>query len=109
MDVLDQLAKTIADIYKKNRNPPSTAPRIGIVVESEPLKIKWGDNVIITQDKLIVPQLYTAGYEIPNRWQDPHGNIVDDTLIWRVELKPSDQVMIAPDEALKTWYLLCKI
>lgn len=108
-DSMDLLAKKIADLYKQNRNPPSTAPRVGTVLEASPLKIQWGDNVLLTEDKLFVPRTFRDGYIIPYRWQDTNGNMVDDETIFKVSLDPGDKVIIIPDEYLKMWYIVEKL
>jgi len=106
MDSIDRLAEKIAEMYKINRNPPSTTPRIGVVATVSPLKIKWGDHVILTEDKLYIPKIYREGVMIPNRWQDTNGNMVEDEILWKVELEAGDRVIIAPDEHYKMWYLI---
>ncbi|MFD3271526.1 DUF2577 family protein [Paenibacillus dendritiformis] len=106
MDSVDRLAMKFADMYKKNLNPPSSAPREATVVETSPLKIKWGDSVVLTDDKLVVPKLYGAGYKIPYRWQDTEGNMVEAEAVFKVELKAGDKVIIAPDQDLKLFYLI---
>ncbi|WP_274363708.1 DUF2577 family protein [Paenibacillus thermotolerans] len=103
---IDRLAKRIAELIKANRNPPSTALRIGVVVSSNPIKIKWGESVILTEDKLILPKLYTDGVMIPNRYRDTNGQMVDEELLWKLNLENGQKVVIAPDEHLKNWFLI---
>lgn len=106
MDSVDRLARKLADMHKDNSNPPSTAPRIGTVVEVNPLKVQWGDHVILTEDKLLIPKLYSEGHMIPNRYQDTNGNMVEDTILWKIEFAKGDKVVVIPDEYLKMWYLI---
>jgi len=106
MDSIDLLARRIAEMHRANSNPPSTSFRVGRVVEVGPLKLQWGDSILINEDKLVIPKRFTSGYELPNRWQDRNGNIIEDTVLWKVELSVGDQLIIAPDEDLKMWYII---
>jgi len=105
-DAVDRLARTIAKLHRENRNLPSTSLRVGEVVGINPLRVQWGDSIIISEEKLVIPKLFTTGYPIPNRWQDTSGNMIDDTLVWKITLSPGDYVVIAPDEYLKVWYII---
>ncbi|ASJ54197.1 hypothetical protein BP422_11955 [Brevibacillus formosus] len=59
----DRLAKLIVDLYKENRNPPSTAPRVGTVVSVTPLKIQYGDSVILERRHLVIGESLMPGYK----------------------------------------------
>ncbi len=110
MDVsIDKLAKRIAELMKENRNPPSTAPRIAEIVAVNPIKVQWGASVVLTEDRLRLPTLYSEGYLIPNRYQNTNGSMVDETLLWKPELQIGDKVLIVPDEFLKIWYVIDKV
>jgi hypothetical protein len=82
MDQIDRLAELIAKLYKENRNPPSTAPRTAKVVSIEPLKVQYGDSVILEGRHLIVAR--------------------------HVSIEISDMVIIVPSSDLKTWYVMGK-
>jgi acetyltransferase-like isoleucine patch superfamily enzyme len=83
MDNIDRLAKKIADMHLANRNPPSTAPRVGTVVSEAPLKIQYGDNIILESRHLIIAD--------------------------HVVISFGDKVIIAPDSDLKIWYVMGKV
>ncbi|MED4599865.1 DUF2577 family protein [Paenibacillus validus] len=106
MDSIDKLAKKIADLHNVNRNPPSTAPRIGTVADINPLKIQWGDHIILAEGKLFIPKIYREGYMIPNRYQATDGSMVEETILWKIDLAVGDKVIIIPDENLKMWYIV---
>lgn len=80
MDSIDQLARKIAELYKMNRNPPSTAARVGNVIKANPLEIRWGDSIILKKDKLHVPRGMT--FQI------------------------GDKVTIIPDENLRMFFVI---
>lgn len=63
MDSIERLAKKIADMQKENRNPPSTAPRVGTVVSITPLKIQYGESVILERRHLIIGESLMPGYK----------------------------------------------
>ncbi|MFB9324211.1 MULTISPECIES: DUF2577 family protein [Bacillati] len=84
---------------------PSTSPKVGEVISVAPLKVKWGEQIVITVDKLVLPKLFTSGYKIPNRYQDPEGRMIDEYLEWKVDLRIGDRLILVPDEYLKTWYV----
>lgn len=106
MDSIDRLAKKLADLHKDNRNPPSLAPRKGHVVQSSPLKIQWGDKVLLTEEKLILPKLYREGMMIPNRYKNNVGDMVEETLLWKPELAIGQEVLLMPDDQLRSWYVI---
>ncbi|QQE75223.1 DUF2577 domain-containing protein [Brevibacillus composti] len=64
MDSIDRLAQKIAEMHKQNRNPKSTAPVVGKVLSISPLRIQYGDNVLLEQEKLIVAERLMAGTNI---------------------------------------------
>ncbi|SFB62559.1 Protein of unknown function [Cohnella sp. OV330] len=104
-DAIDRLARKLADLHKDNRNPVSTVPRIGVVVETDPLVIRWGDRILITEDKMHLPKVYREGVMIPNRWMDAGGNMVEDTILWKKSFMVGDEVVIAPGDQLKEWFV----
>lgn len=80
MDSIDRLASRIAEMHKANRNPPSLAPRVGVVIQADPLEIQWGESVILKRDKLLIPK----------------GAIYEN----------GDRVTVIPDENLKTFFVI---
>ncbi|HZG79957.1 MAG TPA: DUF2577 family protein [Brevibacillus sp.] len=62
MDALDQIAQKIAWLYKAVRSIPNTAPRVGTVVSIAPLKVQWGDSILLESHKLIVAEHLMPGY-----------------------------------------------
>nr|WP_285862125.1 DUF2577 domain-containing protein [Brevibacillus sp. MER 51] len=50
-------------MYKENRNPPSTAPRVGTVVSVTPLKIQYGDSIILERRHLVIGESLMPGYK----------------------------------------------
>lgn len=83
MDKIDQLAELIAKLYKENRNPPSTAPRLGTVISAAPLRIKYGSSIILESRHLIKAD--------------------------HVVVTPGDEVIIMPDSDLKRWFVMGKV
>ena len=79
-DSLDRLAQKLAILHMENRNPPSTAPRIGKVIHVEPLEVQWGSNIILKADKLLVPQ--------------------------GLNFQIGDKVTLLPDENLKMFFVM---
>lgn len=63
MDALDKLAQKLVEMNKVNRNPPSTAPRIGIVISIAPLRIQYGDSIVLEYRHLIVGESLMTGYK----------------------------------------------
>ncbi|MDT3415592.1 hypothetical protein QO009_001450 [Brevibacillus aydinogluensis] len=61
MDSIDRLAQKLAQMYKDNRNPLSTAPVVGKVLSVNPLRIQYGENIILEQHKLIVAERLMTG------------------------------------------------
>lgn len=106
MNSTDRLASVLVEMYRQNRNPPSTACRIGTVIATSPLKIKWGEKIILTDDQLVIPRLYKEGYPIPYQWQNTKGEMIAEKIIMKVELKKGDQVIIAPDDDLQLFYMI---
>ncbi|UED78108.1 DUF2577 domain-containing protein [Brevibacillus sp. DP1.3A] len=60
---MDLLAEMIVNMYKENRNPPSTAPRVGTVVSVNPLKIQYGESVILERRHLVIGESLMPGYK----------------------------------------------
>jgi len=64
MDSIDRLAQRIAQMYKDNRPPKSTSPVVGKVLSISPLRIQYGNNIILEQEKLIVAERLMTGTSI---------------------------------------------
>lgn len=110
MSSIDKLAQKIASMHKENINNPSTSPKIAEVVEASPLKIKWGDGIILTAQKLHVPKIFDAGisYKTINRYQDVDGVFHDIEIdqVFKIKLSVGDKVIIIPDDDYKMFYLM---
>lgn len=63
MDSIDRLAQRFVEMHKANRNPPSTAPRVGTVISVSPLKIQYGDSIILESRHLIIAESLVEGYK----------------------------------------------
>ncbi len=83
MDQIDRLAELIAKMYKENKNPPSTAPRTAKVLSVSPLKIQYGDSIILESRHLVVAA--------------------------HVTMLPGDTVIILPSSDFKMWYVMGKV
>ncbi|WP_041749438.1 DUF2577 domain-containing protein [Brevibacillus brevis] len=63
MSSIDRLAEMFVKMHNENRNPPSTAPRVGTVVSVTPLKIQYGDSIILERRHLIIGESLMPGYK----------------------------------------------
>ena len=108
----DRLAELIIDIYKQSIKSPSTHIRLAEVISISPVKLTWGD-IILEHDKLVIPQIYKEGYDIPNsyRYMNTSGSLIEETrdIKLKIELKIGDKVTIAPDEHWKQWFIIDKV
>lgn len=107
---VDKLTQLIANMHRQNINPPDTSPQIAEVIEVSPIKIKWGDNIILNKEKLHVPKKFDAGipYKTINRYQDVNGVFHDieiDQLL-KINLSVGDKVFVIPDIDYKMFYLV---
>lgn len=134
MDAIDKLARRIADLHKENRNPPSTAPKVGEVISVQPLRIKYGESIILESRHLIVADHVMNGYqrqlELTGASSDG-GNIsfhltgspppqdytitnlslpnLTATLTYTDRLKAGDKVIMIPETDLKTWFVIDRV
>lgn len=110
MNSIDKLGDMLADMHKKNINPPSASPMIAEVVEANPLKIKWGENIILDKQKLHIPKKFDTGipYTTINRYQDTLGVFHDIEIdqVFLINLSVGDSVIIIPDTDYKMFYLI---
>jgi len=63
MDSIDRLAKRLAEMHKQNRNPPSTAPRVGTVISLDPIQIQYGNSIILNSRQLVIAEELMPGYK----------------------------------------------
>lgn len=63
MNSVERLARKFAEMHNANRNPPSTAPRVGTVVSISPIKIQYGENILLDSRHLIIADHVMNGYK----------------------------------------------
>lgn len=113
MTAEDRLAELIISIHKQSIKSPSTHVRLAEVISISPVRLRWGEGIILENDKLVIPQIYKEGYEIPfsYRYMNTAGNMTTETekLKLKIELTIGDKVTVAPDEHWKQWYIIDKV
>lgn len=113
MTAEDRLAELIIDIHKQSIKSPSTHVRLAEVISISPVRLRWGEGIILENDRLVIPQIYKNGYEIPYsyRYIDTNGDMTAETenLKLKIELTIGDKVTIAPDEHWKQWHIIDKV
>lgn len=113
MSSIDRLAQRLVSMHKENVNPPNTSPQVATVIGASPLKLKWGDGIILTDDKLHVPKIFGDGilykYKTKDRYQDVDGVFhdfeIDQEFVFKITLSVGDNVIIIPDANYKMFFL----
>lgn len=104
MGNLDKLAKLFAD----RTNPYTINITVGEVLSASPLRIQYGDSIILEERHLIVADSLVNGFT--GEYEDDNGSAVETkTITVKNPLEQGDQVILIPDTEFKTWFLLDKV
>ena len=95
----------LAQLFRDRTNPLRIAITIGEVVQLNPLKVQWGDKVLLdTAHHLVVNRIHADGFTVQ---YDDNGTAKTITIV--DPLAVGDQVMLVPDDDLKQWFLIGKV
>ncbi len=98
----------LGQLFKDRDNPYIVNVTVGEVLSAAPLKIKWGDSIIIEEKNLIVANLLKNGFVV--QYTDDTGSgIVSRNLTIKNPLGVGDKVIILPDLDFRTWYVIDKV
>ncbi len=104
MSNLDKLAK----MFTERENPNHPGIVVGEVLSASPLRIKYGNDVILEQRHLSVSYSLLNG--ISGEYEDDNGITIETkTVTVKHQLQPGDKVMMFPDKELKRWYVFDKV
>lgn len=97
----------LAKLFSDRDNPTHPPIMVGQVISSSPLKVQYGDQIVLTTDELIVNKLNADGFTV--QYTDSTDTTTNNrTLTIKDPLNPGDQVILIPDKDLKKWYLVGK-
>lgn len=97
MSSIDKLAK----LFNERDNKYHINITTGIIVSADPLKVKWGESIIIEEQDLIVAKLLKDGFVV--NYTDDNGTSII------TPLQAGDKVIMLPDNDFKNWYLIDKV
>ncbi len=78
----------LANLFNERNNSTHVNVTTGIVLSTTPLRIKWGDNVLLEEKSLVVASIIKTGLVVVNI---------------------SDKVIMMPDNDFKKWYIIDKV
>lgn len=80
----------------------------GKVISINPIRIQYGDRVILNQANLRFTNSLINGYQ--GEYTDDNGtSVITKQATVRAELAVGDQVMMIPDNNNKIWYVIDKV
>jgi len=104
MTNLEKMAKLFSD----RNNPEAIGITTGEVISTTPLKVSWGDSVVLENDKLVVANLLLNGFSV-NYTDDTIYSTTTKTITIKNPLQQGDMVIMIPDSNYKLWYVLDKV
>jgi len=104
MNNIEKLAKLFSD-----RTNPFHLPAVqGNVVSISPLKVQYGNSIILDSTNLVVNRLLAEGFTV--EYTDDNGTTtVTKTITVRDPLEIGNLVILIPDAEFKKWYLIAKV
>ena len=90
----------LGQIFKERDNKISVNITTGEVISISPLRIKWGENVLLGISQIVLANILKDGFEVQ------HG---ETTVIIKNPLKAGDRVIMVPDDNFKNWYVIDKV
>lgn len=111
MDRINQLGDLLVKNIKSRDNEVPTALQVGEVVSVNPIKIKWGEHIILSESNLYISKMFTDGipYKTNDQYMDTNGNMhtVQTDQLFKIDLSIGDKVSIAPESsAYKKWFMI---
>jgi hypothetical protein len=96
-----------AKLFIERNNPYHINIDIADVVSTSPLRIKYGDSIILQSDKLILNNILKDGFTVEYTDTSDSGTATKQITI-KDSLQIGDKVMIVPDNDFKLWYVISK-
>lgn len=98
----------LGQLFRDRDNPYIINVTVGEVISTAPLKVKWGDNIILEGKNLIVSKTLKTGFSVS--YTDDNGiTVKTKTIIVINPLINGDKVIMFPDTDFKTWYVIDKV
>lgn len=98
----------MAELFNSRNNPATIGITTGKVISTSPLKISWGDSVVLENDKLVVANLLKNGFNVD--YLDDNGTtITTKTVTIKNSLQQGDTVIMVPDSEYKLFYVIDKV
>ncbi len=95
-------------MFKERTNKFNVNITSGEVVSVSPLKIKWGEDIIIESKKIILANLISSGFVV--EYTDSTGTgSTTKTITIKNPLKVNDKVIMVPDDDFNMWYVIDKV
>jgi hypothetical protein len=104
MSNLDKLAK----LFSARDNPFLINITKGDVISVNPVRIKYGDNIILEAKHLYIADSLISGYS--GEYTDDNGTTTETKNVTvKNSLQVGDKVMMIPDTSFKYWYIIDKV
>lgn len=98
----------MAQLFKERDNPYIINVTVGEVLSPAPLKVKWGENIIIEEKDLVVAKLLKGGFTVQYTDNTGSGTVTRNLQIVN-PLQAGDKVIILPDVDYKIFYVIDKV
>ncbi|MFC5985028.1 DUF2577 family protein [Marinicrinis lubricantis] len=104
MSNLDKLVK----LFTERDNPNHMGMTVGTIIMVHPLRIGYGDHIILEPRHLLVSE--SLLYGVSGIYEDDNGtSVAKKTVTVLKPLQPGDKVMLIPDSRMKKWYVIDKV
>jgi hypothetical protein len=98
----------LAQLFAERTNPFHIPVAQGKVISTSPLKVQFGDSIVLSKDHLVVNRLLAEGFTV--NYEDDNGTTtVTKSITIQDPLQVGDSVILIPDIDHKTWYLAAKV
>lgn len=86
----------LANMFRERDNPNRTPITQGVVESATPLKIRWGERVVLEESNLVIAQMLKGGFKVGNQTiSNP--------------LKKGDRVIMIPTDDYTNFYVIDKV
>lgn len=98
----------LAQMFKDRDNKFFVNVTTGEVISASPLKVKWGENIILEGNSLVVSNLLKTGFRLEYT-DDAYTSVITRQLQVINPLKVGDKVIMLPDTDFKIFYVIDKV
>lgn len=105
---MGKYTKELAEMLGAKQGGPAIQIAVGEIISVDPIRVHYGDKVILSSRQLYFSDSLLNGYEAEYEDTTTNGPVKRKVII-KNELKIGDELMMIPTSDLGAWYVIDKV